>query len=198
MILCESKYAISYQQEMKKIFPASESDSLWKAAEEAFQKLLEENPDQPQAVAKHTQISIFPAIAVYQTIAAKYPDQAMQVLENGAGTVSKKAGESYARLLKFPGIKLIFLKVFSKGVKKGFGPDAGFAHEFITNSDKTLEFHVTKCPYQHFCEKYDCPEIVHIFCKNDEYAYGNLPHIRFIRTQTLGTGGNCCDFKFMR
>lgn len=198
MILDESKYAVSYQQEMKKVFAESEFNTLWKAAEEAFQQLLKENPEQPKAVARHTHISIFPAIAVYKTIAAKYPDKAMLILENGAAAVSKKAGEKYAKLLKFPGIKMIFLKIFSKGVKKGFGAEAGFSHEFITSSGKALAFDVTKCPYQHYCEKYECQEIVHIFCKNDEYAYGNLPYIRFIRTQTLGTGGNCCDFRFER
>lgn len=198
MNLTESKYAVSYEREMRKIFSESESDILWQAAEEMFQTLLKENPGQPEAVARHTHISIFPAIAVYKAIAAKYPDKAMPVLENGAAAISGQAGENYARLLKLPGMKFIFMKIFSKGVRKGFGPEAGFAHEFITDSGKTLAFNVNKCPYQYYCEKYDCRELVPIFCKNDEYAYGNLPHIRFIRTQTLGTGGSCCDFKFER
>ncbi|MCM1126480.1 MAG: L-2-amino-thiazoline-4-carboxylic acid hydrolase [Lachnospiraceae bacterium] len=198
MNLIESKYAVSYEREMKKFFPESESGILWKTAEKEFQNLLKENPEQPKAVARHTHISIFPAIAVYKTIAANYPDKAMQILENGAAAVSKQAGRKYAKLLKFPGMKMIFLKVFSKGVKKGFGPEAGFAHEFITASSKALAFNVNKCPYQYYCEKYGCPEIVHIFCKNDEYAYGNLPYIRFTRTQTLGTGGSCCDFHFIK
>ncbi|MCM1050173.1 MAG: L-2-amino-thiazoline-4-carboxylic acid hydrolase [Clostridiales bacterium] len=198
MNLIESKYATSYKREMEKTFSESEVNALWEAAEKAFQDLLKETPGQPKAVARHTHISIFPAIAVYKTIAAKYPDKAMSVLENGAASISKKAGEQYAKLLKVPFIKLMFTKIFSHAVKKGFGPEAGFAHEFIESSNKALAFNVTKCPYQHYCEKYGCPEIVHVFCKNDEYAYGNLPYIRFIRTQTLGTGGNCCDFRFER
>lgn len=198
MRMIESKYGASYKREMEKAFKESEVNALWEAAEDAFQKLLKENPGQPKAVARHTHISIFPAIAVYKTVAAKYPDKAMMILENGAAAISKAAGEKYAKLLKIPGIKMIFLNIFSKGVKKGFGPDAGFAHEFIVNSDKALAFNVTKCPYQHYCKKYECQEIVPVFCKNDEYAYGNLPHIRFIRTQTLGNGGECCDFRFER
>lgn len=198
MNLIESKYAASYKREMEKTFSESELGALWEAAEEIFQNLLKENPDQPEAVARHTYVSIFPAIAVYKAIAAKYPDKAMSILENGAAAISKGAGETYAKLLKFPFIKMVFLKIFSKGVKKGFGPEAGFAHEFITSSNKVLAFNVTKCPYKQYCEKYECQEIVHVFCKNDEYAYGNLPYIRFIRTKTLGTGGNCCDFRFER
>ncbi|MCM1268357.1 MAG: L-2-amino-thiazoline-4-carboxylic acid hydrolase [Bacteroidales bacterium] len=198
MNLSESKYAASYARELKKNFSEAEYAILWEAAEQAFQKLLQENPGQSEAVAKHTHISIFPAIAIYRTVAADHPEKAMQILQDGAAAVSGQAGAKYARLLKIPGMKMLFMKIFSSGVKKGFGPEAGFAHTFITDSNKTVAFNVTKCPYQFYCEKYGCPEIVPVFCKNDEYAYGNLPHIRFIRTQTLGTGGNCCDFRFER
>ncbi|MCM1133338.1 MAG: L-2-amino-thiazoline-4-carboxylic acid hydrolase [Ruminococcus flavefaciens] len=198
MKLIESKYAVSYRREMQKIFPESEVDILWETAEKVFIKLMEDEPNQSEALARHTHISIFPAIAIYKAISGKYPEKAMAVLENGSAYVSKKAGEKYSEILKFPGVKYIFLNIFSKGVKKGFGSEAGFSHEFISDSGRKLEFNVTKCPYQYYCTKYGCAEIVHIFCRNDEYAYGNLPYIRFIRTQTLGTGGNCCDFKFER
>lgn len=198
MKLIESKYAVSYKSEMQKVFSEAEFNILWKTAEEAFTKLIEEEPDQSEAIARHTHISIFPAIAIYKTVAEKYKEKAMMILENGAAAVSKEAGAKYAKILKFPGVKYIFLSIFSKGVKKGFGSDAGFSHEFISNSNKKLEFNVTRCPYHYYCKKYGCDEIVHVFCKNDEYAYGNLPYIRFIRTQTLGAGGSCCDFKFER
>lgn len=180
------------------MFSKSEADMLWQNAETLFHKLIEENPNQSEAAAKHTYVSIFPAIAVYKTLLARYPDKAMAVLENGAATISKKAGLQYARIVRLPCFKGIFMKIFSKGVKSGFGPEAGFSHEFISDTNKCLAFCVTRCPYQDYCEKYGCGEIVQIFCRNDEYAYGNLPGIRFIRTQTLGTGGNCCDFKLER
>ncbi|MBQ8603343.1 MAG: L-2-amino-thiazoline-4-carboxylic acid hydrolase [Oscillospiraceae bacterium] len=38
--------------------------------------------------------------------------------------------------------------------------------------------------------------MTHNFCDSDIYCYGNLPGIKFERTQTLGTGGSCCDFSF--
>lgn len=198
MKLIESKYAKAYRYEMQKIFSESEVKIFWNNAEKTFTELIEKEPSGSDAINRHTHVSIFPAIAVYKAVFEKYPEKAMAVLEKGAASVAQKAGEKYSRILKFPIVKYVFLNIFSKGVKKGFGSDAGFSHEFISHSNKKLEFNVTKCPYQHYCKKYGCSEIVHIFCKNDEYAYGNLPYIRFIRTQTLGTGGKCCDFKFFR
>lgn len=196
MKLIESKYAVSYKREMQEIFSESDFNVLWSTAEKIFTELIEQEPDQSKALSRHTHVSIFPAIAIYKAVAEKYPEKAMMILENGAKYVSKEAGEKYAKILKYPGVKYIFLNIFSKGVKKGFGSEAGFCHEFISNSGRKLEFNVTECPYQYYCKKYGCSEIVHIFCKNDEYAYGNLPYIRFIRTQTLGIGGDCCDFRF--
>lgn len=198
MELIESKYAKAYKQEIEKMFSKSEADMLWKNAEAIFHKLIEENPNQSQAAAKHTYVSIFPTIAIYKTVLEKYPDKAIKILENGTAAISQKAGSRYARIVRLPGFKSIFMKAFSKGVKSGFGTEAGFSHEFITDSDKCLVYNITRCPYRDYCEKYGCSEIVRIFCKNDEYAYGNLPGIRFTRTQTLGTGGNCCDFKLER
>lgn len=198
MKLIESKYAKAYKQQIEHMFSKSEADTLWENAEAIFHKLIEENPNQSEAAAKHTYASIFPAIAIYKTISPKYPDKAIEILKNGTAAISQKADQQYARLVRLPFFKGIFMKCFSKGVKSGFGSEAGFSHEFITDSNKCLVFNVTRCPYQDYCEKYECGEIVRIFCRNDEYAYGNLPGIKFTRMQTLGAGGDCCDFKLER
>lgn len=95
-------------------------------------------------------------------------------------------------------MKRIFLKLFSLGVKKSFGEPSGFRHEILVKNGKAFAFNIMECPYQKYCAAEGCPELVHVFCKNDEYAYGNLPGIRFDRTKTLGTGGDACDFKFRR
>ena len=50
---------------------------------------------------------------------------------------------------------------------------------------------MTACPYCRYAKKLNCPELMPIFCDSDFATYGNLPGIRFERTQTIGTGGNC-------
>ena len=42
------------------------------------------------------------------------------------------------------------------------------------------------------------PELAPLFCESDFATYGNLPGIAFQRTETLGTGGCKCDFRFLR
>ena len=59
---------------------------------------------------------------------------------------------------------------------------------------KDLRFDILSCPYAKYTAELGCPEIAHIFCDNDIYAYGSLKGITFERTQTIGTGGSKCDF----
>ena len=37
-------------------------------------------------------------------------------------------------------------------------------------------------------------ELTKIFCENDERIYGRLKGVKFIRTGTIGTGAEKCDF----
>ena len=57
---------------------------------------------------------------------------------------------------------------------------------------------ILECPYNKYFTELGCPELTKIFCRNDELAYGNLPGLNFIRTTTLGRGGERCDFCLRR
>ena len=37
-----------------------------------------------------------------------------------------------------------------------------------------------------------------LFCEVDNATYGGLRKLGFARTQTLGYGGDCCDFHFFK
>ena len=51
--------------------------------------------------------------------------------------------------------------------------------------------------YYKYLTELGCPEINLLFCDNDVYSYGDLPGLRFIRTKTIGSGGDLCDFKLV-
>lgn len=57
---------------------------------------------------------------------------------------------------------------------------------------------ITTCPYCRYAKSLGCPELMSVFCDSDFATYGNLPGIKFKRSQTLGTGGSYCDFRFIR
>lgn len=198
MKLMDSEYARSYIKQTEKVLTKDEALVIREKAEENYRRLLLENANIPKEIAMHTDKSIFPAIAVYKAVRENHSEMAMEIMEKGAAWVSAKKGEALSKMMKIPGFKSVFMKVFSLGVKTSFGTKAGFTYRFISDTTRRLEFDMLKCPYANFCKKYGCEELTHIFCKNDEYAYGGIPGIKFIRTETLGTGGERCDFKFKR
>ena len=76
-------------------------------------------------------------------------------------------------------------------------PEEYWGTEMILDSDRAVAFNIRNCIYWDACQKYGCPELCEIFCKSDFVAMeGVSPQIRFGRTQTIGTGGSCCDFSF--
>ncbi len=90
-------------------------------------------------------------------------------------------------------------KIFRPGfaiVMKLF-PPAGFDIDYLEKSDILVAFNIKDCYYLNILNRYDLPELTPVFCGADE-AMAELfpPSIGFERTQTLGKGGEMCDFRY--
>ena len=57
---------------------------------------------------------------------------------------------------------------------------------------------INDCLWYNACKQFGCPELCPAFCDVDDVTYGHLRKLGFTRTQTLGKGGECCDFHFYR
>ena len=55
-----------------------------------------------------------------------------------------------------------------------------------------------KCLWHTACVENGCAELCSLFCEVDNVTYGGLRTLGFARTQTLGYGGDCCDFHFFK
>lgn len=184
------------RKEMLARYGEMQTERIWEKAGQELEQLWQEFPDIPKAQRRHTHGEIFPRIAMYRTLQEELPGQAMSIMDDAVKIAGGQAGKLIGALVRIPGMKKGFLRVMNTMLKKMFGPEAGFAqHSYPTGKDE-LKFEITACPYCKYCELCGCPELTHNFCDSDVYCYGNLPGIRFERTQTLGTGGNCCDFRF--
>lgn len=76
-----------------------------------------------------------------------------------------------------------------------FGESAGFAYRLVPDAPR-FAADMTRCPYVEICAKYGVPELTRFACQADDITYGHLhPRLVWARTQTLGTGGECCDFR---
>ena len=175
------------------ILGESETEIIWDTARERLREILSRYENIPPKEQMHTNL-IFPHIAFYKSLLENHSDMAMEIMEKGEIAAAEKTVKLFKNVVKLPFGKAIFLKGFAAGCKSGFGSDAGFRHVIHRADSKCYRMDVTACPYVKYCNAEGCGELTRIFCDIDVYAYGYLDGITFERTQTLGTGGQKCDF----
>lgn len=176
---------------------SAETETVWADAGAKLQEILSRYENIPEKEQRHTNL-IFPHIAVYKALLERHGDAAMEIMEQGEAKAARKSAKTYQNLVKIPFGKAIFLKAFAAGCKSGFGPEAGFQNKVHRADTRVYQMDILACPYAKYCNAENCGELTHIFCNNDIYAYGSLKGITFTRHETLGTGGEKCDFLFER
>ncbi len=192
-ILDKSKKMIIIKKIAVKIIGNTETEKIWDTAREKLREILSRYENIPPKEQMHANL-IFPHIAVYKSLLENHSDMAMEIMEKGEAAAAEKTVKLFQNVVKIPFGKAIFLKGFATGCKTGFGSDAGFRHVIYRADSKCYQMDVTACPYVKYCNAEGCGELTRIFCDIDVYAYGSLDGITFERTQTLGTGGEKCDF----
>lgn len=169
-------------------------ERAWNRAGRYLERLWEKYEAIPRGEKWHAYNNILPRIALYRALEREFPGKAMGMMDAAVEDAATRAGKMLGAVTALPLMPEVFLRVFGYMTKKLFGPSCGFEQTFYQEDKKELRFDMTKCPYCKYCKKCGCTELTHTFCDSDIYCYGNLPGIGFSRTQTLGTGGACCDF----
>lgn len=147
---------------------------------------------------EHLSGTVLPTVAVYKALLEVDADRALTRANDIMMELCQKVGAAVGKIMKLPGMKSLFMWLLPKMALKLFGPSCGFAFGNYEASKTALKMDMTACPYCRYAQKLGCPELMPVFCDSDFATYGNLPGIKFERTQTLGTGGERCDFKFIR
>ena len=137
--------------------------------------------------------TILPRTAVYTVLKRRGLD-AEKLMEKYLREVQgPTARDQYAGLEWVPRFFEIFRWAFRKATASSDAWDSTFEAE----KDRfALTIH--KCLWYDTCVECGCPEACRFFCECDNYSFGELKKVGFRRTQTLGTGGDCCDFHFYK
>ena len=140
--------------------------------------------------------TILPRIALYQTLQMGGMTQAetMTLMRRYMlDVVAAKKHASTAKMERVPGFYRIYSSIFLK-IMKTTDLQQSTQHCEKDSYDITI----TKCLWHTACVENGCEELCRLFCDVDDVTYGGLRKIGFSRTQTLGYGGECCDFHFFR
>ena len=193
------KKKAAMRAELEKHLPKEEADALWLQATERLSAILTRYADLPKAMRFHTESRIFPSAAINLMAKERLGDKtAFSIVEKAAIELTNPLGKKLARLMRLPGMRSLFVRVWDPLVRKVFGPDNGFRNAFYPKRKGEYRMDVLACPYCRYFTELGCPELTRIYCDNDERTYGNLPGIAFERTGTLGKGADRCDFRIRK
>lgn len=185
-------------RELVKLYGKNSTGRIIALAETSYTDCAALCKDAPKGEWTHLTNTILPTVAIYKALLEIDPENALTSAHTVMMNVCEIGGVFMRGMLTLPGMKGAFMVFLPKMAQKMFGPSCGFRYENYEAGKDTLKMDMTGCPYCRYAKLFGVPELTFIFCDSDFAVYGNLPGIHFQRTQTLGTGGERCDFRFSR
>ena len=183
------------KDEMDRQLTLKRSNFLWRKATKRLDSILDQYKDLPKGVHTHTDSRIFPSAAIYLTAKEYIPaEKAYSIIENAAIKKTTVLEDKLAKMMRIPGMASMFVRMWDPVSRKIFGESCGFKNVFYPKEKNAYRMDIVECPYNRYFTELGCPELTKIFCENDERIYGRLKGVKFIRTGTIGTGAEKCDF----
>lgn len=140
--------------------------------------------------------TILPRIALYKALnnyGFSMEDSNNHMKNYMLNYIAKSKHNSMVKMEKVPGFYSLYSKIFLKIMRKTDLQQSKQKHDA-----KSFDVTITKCLWHQACVENECSELCRLFCDVDNITYGELNKIGFTRTQTLGYGGDCCDFHFFK
>lgn len=140
--------------------------------------------------------SILPNVALYRVLIERGvpKEEAKQLVERYSFHLAHKAHKLLKAFFFLPGA----FRIFRFAMKRGMAGEEIWKSEEKADERDQYSVDVLRCLWADTCSAFGCPEICDIFCRCDFIVFGNIPKLRFERSETLGMGGEKCDFCFRR
>lgn len=192
-----SKYPF-IRSALKKRYDRATLDAVLRLAEEKYAGLAAQCADATPGEWTHLKNTILPTAAVYTALLETDPDNALKVTHEALIGLCRTGNRMMQILLRIPGMKSLFMRMLPDMALSLFGRECGFDYTNYHVDQTHLAMDTVSCPYCRYASLLGVEALMPTFCESDFATYGGLPGIRFERTQTLGTGGDRCDFRFTR
>lgn len=154
--------------------------------------LKDRTPNQYKTLTK----TILPRVALYTALKEdeKLSESAYEITHKYMiEVIGMQKCKSTKVLEIIPGFYRIYSKSFLKIMRT-----TDLQKSTQTEGKDYYDITIKDCLWYNACKEFGCPELCPAFCDVDDVTYGNLRKLGFTRTQTLGKGGECCDFHFYR
>lgn len=177
-------------------FGTNKGNSLFDKQEKMLNTLIENTKNKSENQMKTLIQTILPRIALYKTLLKDdlSEDNVYNYMRKYMiDKVAVKKHSSTAKMELVPGFYSIYSKIFLKIMKT-----TDLQVSVQKHGKGYFDVTIKECLWHTACVENGCAELCRLFCDVDDVTYGGLKKIGFTRTQTLGYGGNCCDFHFFK
>ena len=177
-------------------FGESKANTLFHSQEKTLDTLIENTKNKTENQMKTLVQTVLPRIALYKTLSKdslSKEDVYAYMRKYMLDKVAAKKHASTAKMELVPGFYSIYSHIFLKIMRT-----TDLQESVQSHTKDSYDVTITKCLWHTACQENGCEELCRLFCDVDDVTYGGLKKIGFTRTQTLGYGGDCCDFHFFR
>ena len=179
---------------LKEKLGAEQGEQIARLAKVRYQKLCEDLGGYSKSKQKVLRNNTLPRIALYQILLEQGVEQekALKIMdEHMVRFAAIPMHKNYEKMDRMPLGWAFFKGGFTRIVSHS---DLWDAEVKTARGEFTVTMH--RCFWKDTFDRYGCPELCQFACRCDDITYGDLQHIGYHRTQTLGTGGTCCDFRY--
>ena len=191
---------IKQQKQIKEFlieqFGEGKATSIFSEQEKLLAELIESQKDKSENQMKTLTETLLPRISLYKILQKDGMSQenAYECMRKYMiDKIAAKKHLSMTKMEKVPGFYCLYSKIFL-----GFMRKTDLQESVQTRGKNYFDVTISKCLWHTACVENDCPELCRLFCDVDDVSYGGLKKMGFSRTQTLGYGGDCCDFHFFK
>lgn len=201
--------------ELSQEFGAEAAERIAARVQARYQELMAGRPaESHEALREHLEGQILPGLALYDvlrqaqddglspskddTLRQLPQDEALAWVERWFVARMVPRRRQMARLGRF---RLYYhvLRALVRPVMARSFPPQGWDVEWVEVSGEQVAFNMHSCYYLDTLTAYGVPELTAVYCALDDRIYDGLsPHVRWVRSHTLGRGDELCDFRFVR
>jgi len=192
-------YARLWHKALKKKYNDVEACSIISTAQSFYEGYCDQIPPEiNQGSMKILRDRVYPGLAIYRSL--------LETVEDHEVVLHELEPLFWGAFVKrtMPGIRLLNLlpdpfplvRLFLRGMAGG--QQGSYEQEIVEDTQDTFAFNTYQCIIHDTLLSHDAGELTPLFCSTDDWLAAALPRVTWERTQTLGRGGEYCDFRWRR
>ena len=184
----------NFLREIGNTFGDGVEEKVHKDALKLIKEYTEHHDPLPEERAIHVEDNIVPVACIYKALKDQVGTAAIAFIRRVKNSSSEESGKDLDARLSDEGSEAFF-RWWVEYCKNVYGEKNGFVSVHYPAEEQGAALDVLKCPYKEYLTELGCPELITAFCDSDNYLYGDLKGVRFVRRGTLGYGDERCDFR---